>query len=129
MHVAFEIADRALARRVVAERDVDVGIDQARESPSCRRRRSPHRRLRPRCADAVPTETMRSPSLTIVSPDANGSRQIAGNDLTEIDDRDFHGVHRRPVPDYACRRSSIRKIVARHQSSTIPVAPAQSKVR
>ena len=29
MQVAFEIADRALARRVVAERDVDVGVDQA----------------------------------------------------------------------------------------------------
>ena len=27
-------------------------------------------------AAAVPTETMRSPSVTIVSPDANGSRQL-----------------------------------------------------
>ena len=31
MQVAFEIADGALARRVVAEGDVDVGIDQARD--------------------------------------------------------------------------------------------------
>ena len=31
MQIAFEIADRALARRVVAEGDVDMGIDQARD--------------------------------------------------------------------------------------------------
>ena len=48
VQVAFQIADGALARRVVAERDVHVAVDQARESPSCRRHRSPRRRSRPR---------------------------------------------------------------------------------
>ena len=38
------------------------------------------------CADVVPTEAMRSPSQMIASPLA----PIARNDLTQIDDRDFH---------------------------------------
>ena len=31
MQIAFEVADGALARREISERDVDVGIDQARD--------------------------------------------------------------------------------------------------
>ena len=90
VQVAFQIADGALARRVVAERDVDVRVDQAGD-----RRHAAGvdhhigfaygvgRRGADRC-DALAVDDDRVAGCERLAP-------VAGNDLTEIDDGDFHG--------------------------------------
>ena len=90
VHVAFEIADRLLPRREIAERDVHVGIDQARDGGGAvgvdhdvagfdvlRGRRADR-------DDAVAVGDDR------IAPD-KGLVQIAGDDRADIDDGDAHG--------------------------------------
>ncbi len=92
VNIAFEIADGVLPRREIAEGDVDVGIDQARD-----RRHAAgvdddvgrFHRLRRRGAD-------RDDALAVGEDGiARGERSfpVAGNDLTQIDDGGFHARH------------------------------------
>ena len=90
MHVAFEIADRLLPRREIAERDVYVGIDQARDGGRAigidhdvagfdvaRGRRADR-------DDAVAVGDDR------ITP-GKGFVQIAGDDRADVDDGDAQG--------------------------------------
>ena len=91
VQVAFEIADGALARRVVAEGDVDVGIDQAGNgghAAGVDHDIGGVHGLRRCGADRDDTLAVGDDRV------AGGERiaPIAGNDLTQIDDRDFHGA-------------------------------------
>ena len=91
MQVAFQIADGALARRVVAEGDVDVGVDQAgdgRHAAGVDHDVGALDRLRRRGAD-------RDDALAVGEDRVAGGERlapIARDDLTEIDDRDFHAA-------------------------------------
>ncbi len=74
MDVAFEKADGLLARRVIAERDVDVGVDEPGDGgrpvgidDDVAGRTS--------LAEAVPTVSIFASWVMIVSPAASGARQ------------------------------------------------------
>ena len=89
MQIAFQISDRALPRRVVAERDVDVGVDEAGHRShaggidhdigalDCRSRSRPHG------CDPLAVDEDRITAHKGIMP-------IAGDDLAEVDDRDLH---------------------------------------
>ena len=89
MQVAFEIADRTLARCIVAEGDMNVGIDQARN-----RRHAAGIDDDIRGLDRGRRGGTHAHDLAIVRDDGvtRGERvtPVAGNDFTQIDDRDFH---------------------------------------
>jgi hypothetical protein len=103
VHVAFEKADGALARRVVPESDVHVGVDQARDRGHAARvddhvggidgtrRRGTDR------GDALAIDEDR------VARD-EGDMPVARDDLPEIDDRDLHAPA--PAPTRPGRSSS-----------------------
>ena len=89
VQVAFEVADGALARRVVAEGDVHVRIDQARN-----RRHAAGVDHHVGALDRAGRRGADRDDALALGEDrvAGGERiaPVAGDDLPEIDDRDFH---------------------------------------
>ena len=89
VQIAFEVADRALPRRVVAERDMDMRVDQAR-----------HRRHAVGVDDDIGAVNRGGRSRSYgrdplaVNDDRiaarKGTMPIAGDDLAEVDDGEFH---------------------------------------
>ena len=90
VHVALEVADGLLARRVVAERDMHVGVDQARDRGRSARIDDDVAgldRLRRGSADAGDAVAVGNDRV------ARHERacEIARHDRADIDDGDAHG--------------------------------------
>ena len=91
MDVTLEVPDRLLAGRVIAERDVDVRVDQARNQrrgtgvdddvgsfDGRGRRRADGGNEAVLANDGIAGDDRLAP--------------VAGDDLSDVDDRDTHGV-------------------------------------
>ncbi len=112
--VAFEEADGLLPRGVVAERDVDVGIDQAR-----------HRRHAARVDlhIVLTVAAAGSDGFDLASgeddrvADGSGRGEIARQNLAEIEDRDLHSTTTACCP---CVRRLHRESSRRPGNSSAP---------
>ena len=93
MDVAFEEADGLLPRRVIAERDVDMGIDQAGHGHHAA---GIDRHL---AIGSIAAGADRN-DLAVVEDDGvarrDGRGDVAGENFRDIEDRNFHG-RRRPL--------------------------------
>src|SRR5205807_9457860 len=89
VQVAFEIADGALAGGVVAERDVDMRVDQTGD-----RRHAVGVDHHIGLAHDVGRRATDGYDALAVDDDRVTGRErlapVAGDDLTDVDDRDFH---------------------------------------